>query len=652
MRPLVKESADRLKPINPPPEDRIDISLDSEAKNFVMKTYAIGERNGQYVERNASWQCDTLMRSFPERHRMSYGRWKIGATDNTAEILYHRWPSNQLIWQQDAYMAYQYLVATRLRQGINAENIARFRQNDLLPCNDHDLHPRNTLARYQQLALCNSYDAEGYGLFMEQGTGKTAIVIARICNEAKKHREETGKPYMAIIVCPKQLRFNWELEFQKFATSKGRFTRIAGTELQRIKQTIDAVKVAADDMFCVVCVSYESLRLTPSLMMIPWDLAVADESHYGKTPSAKRTKALLELRDLSRQRMVLTGTPVTNTVFDLYTQFEFLGAGWSGFTSFEAFKRFYGVFEQRRNQNGDEGFERMIGVQNLPFLKERIARTTYVIRKAEALPDLPDKVYDVCEVEMSKEQKECYANVATKLVHEIEDEMAGSGMAKQVIAQNILTKLLKLAQITSGFVVFSEIYDDDGNIIQPKSIDRFDPNPKLEELVEILKAKGRNDKTIVWACFVQDIRSIMSRLAMEGIDAVSFYGGTSDDDRETAVRRFNEDPHCKVFVGNASAGGTGLTLLGYPPGSEHADLYDTNANHVIYYSQNWSMPARAQSEDRCHRRGTRTHVQITDLVVPHSIDDEIRKRVTGKIDVANIVSDVKQILRNVFERNF
>ena len=649
MRPLTKETASNLKPLNPPTTDRIKVGLASDSKHFVMHPFGITQHNGTYAEGRPSFKANTLMRAFPERQQLTYDKWKVGATDNTAEIMYHRWPSGQVIWDDDAFSVYQYLVATRLRQGINAENIARFRQNGLLPLHELDLHPVNPLAKYQELALVNCYDAEGYALFMEQGTGKTGIVVARVCNEAPEHRRKTGKPYLVLVVCPKQLRFNWCAEFEKFGTCKGRVTRLTGENaVDRLKEIIIGVKAEPDDDFCVIVASYDHLWRSPELQNIPWDLAVADESHYGKNPQAKRTEALHKLRDASRQRMVLTGTPITNSIFDLWSQLEFLGEGWSGFTNYYQFTQFYGVWD--RSQDGT-GFDKVVGLQNLPFMQERLARTSLIIRKAEALPDLPDKVYDTIETSMTKEQQEIYQEVALNLMVEVENELSRDD-PKQMIVQNILTKLLRLAQITSGFIVYDPVRNDDGEELRPAILDRFDPNPKLEDLVKILKEKGRNDKTIVWACFIQDIRSIMARLRMEGIDAVSFYGETKEAEREEAVRRFNEDPHCKVFVGNQAAGGTGLNLLGYPPGSEHADLYDTNANHIIYYSQNWSMPQRAQSEDRAHRRGTRTHVQITDLMIPGTIDEEIRKRVTAKIDVANFVSDVRSILRNVFNREF
>lgn len=114
--------------------------------------------------------------------------------------------------------------------------------------------------------------------------------------------------------------------------------------------------------------------------------------------------------------------------------------------------------------------------------------------------------------------------------------------------------------------------------------------------------------------------------------------------RERAVWAFNNDPTCTVFIGNPSAGGTAINLWGYNP--ERPEM-TTNCDRVIYYSQNWSMPVRSQSEDRCHRIGTRKSVRYTDLVVAGTIDEEIRARVLGKKMRAIEMQDLREVLERV-----
>ena len=125
---------------------------------------------------------------------------------------------------------------------------------------------------------------------------------------------------------------------------------------------------------------------------------------------------------------------------------------------------------------------------------------------------------------------------------------------------------------------------------------------------------------------------------------MKYDGDTNENDRIEAERAFNEDPDCTVLLGSQAAGGTGLNLLGYPPGDESVP---TNCDHQVYFSQNWSPTQRSQSEDRPNRRGTRVPTRTTDLCVPGTVDEEIRTRVVEKIKTALEVSDVRKILRSV-----
>jgi SNF2 family DNA or RNA helicase len=327
--------------------------------------------------------------------------------------------------------------------------------------------------------------------------------------------------------------------------------------------------------------------------------------------------------------MALTGTPITNVLFDLYTQLEWLGEGFSGFSSFEAFKKYYGKFTKRGR------FNVLTEYKNVPLIQERLARLAFQIRKDEALPNLPEKLLDIVEVEMTSEQMKIYCEVRDNLMAEAKaamDAAEAEGKPRQLIINNILTKF--------------PVFDNEGNEIEPKTCDRLDPNPKIEALVELFQDKKPEQKTIIWACWKQDIRSITARLKLEGIDVVTYFGETSDEDRDEAVRRFNTDPKCTVFVGNPQAGGTGLNLLGYSPDDPSCT---SNCDHVIYYSQTWSPTTRSQSEDRAHRRGTRVNVRYTDLCIPNTIDEEIRTRVCAKRVAAMSLQDVRVIMQRLTE---
>jgi len=779
--PLCAETSYLFAPVTLRASDRLKLTLSKDGKKFIAEIYAvIGDQFG-----SASWEArGRWITRIPERKESVSSQMTIcyhfAATDFTALIINAVWPAEQIVYgDEGAKTTYDYLLSRFVVQAGMAHMMAELKngQRVKLPFKLAD-HAELPLNAYQRVAGTCAYQQEGYGLFMEQGTGKTPIVINRICNEARALRQAapaeviaqahrlienakqqaarkavelmdsakarakakrdqleklakdkalrkqvsinfTGmtaealrevqrairqveleaaedlrlaaeeadrfeqnviwqaegeaklyaetiindavlrakkmktdaasaqpknkRMYRALIVVPKNIRTNWRNEICRFAFTAGKVTIVRGSELERTKSLIEAFTPDEDCEWTVVICSYESLlRSWEAFQMTEWDLCVLDEAHYIKNHNTKRTKKCLELRDHCKQRMVVTGTPIANTLFDIYTQLEFLGEGWSGFQSYQAFKQYYGKWAKEASHN------KLFGFKNLPLMQERLARVSFLIRKSEALPDLPKHTYDVVEVEMSPKQVDLYTKVQTQLAVEIEADMQRAEN-RQLLVNNVLTKLMRLAQITSGFISWDPIYSDDGEILQPKTIDRLDPNPKLEELVTLLKEKGSDEKTIIWACWVQDIKTISSRLALEGIDCVTFYGGTSDADREEHERRFNDDPKCKVFIGNAAAGGVGLNLVGYDWWNGAEAKRTSNADHVIHYSQNWSMIHRGQSDARCDRMNTRAPVRYTDLCVPDTVDEEIRARVLGKQKQALAIQDVRDILRRVLE---
>lgn len=660
MKALTKATARILAPIKLQESDRLELTLQKDGEAFTARVYSVmkDSTTGKDIKGLASWGArNTFIERVPERSRL--GRdggssgwvesWTIGATDTTVSIISALWPIQQIVFRdQDTVTMFNYLVTSSLNYDFAAELSAHYQETKTAPPASFPKKDGVTLAPYQVTATAISKRVEAFALFMEMGTGKTAISVTRMCADALANT--SGRALKVIIVTPKNVRTNWVDEIEKFAVCKGRTTVIRGGQLDRVKLLLDAFnELKPEEKFTAIIVSYESMvKMMPALRGVEWDLAILDEGHFIKSGKTKRAHAAMELRDIVKKRMLLTGTPITNSPLDLYTQLEFLGKGFSGFRSFASFAKFYGVFAKHE----ETGMRKLIAFQNMPFMRERLSRYSFIIRKEEALPDLPAKVHDVIEVEMTPEQVQVYSDLRDTLAAEIEGEINRAGDKASLAVTNSLTKLLRLAQITSGFLPLQEeIFDENGEFKVQKDLYRFDPNPKLESLIEILKddMSDPNNKTIIWAHFVQDIRSIRARLEIEGINAVTYYGATKDDDRENAIRSFNNDPNVRVFIGNQGAGGTGVNLLGYDVKKNGNGDNETNANHVIYYSQDWSSPKRSQSEDRAHRRGTRAPVRITDLVVPGSIDEEIRIRVLRKRTMAFAISDVREILKAVLK---
>jgi len=605
------------------------------------------------------WACQ-----FPEGKQLvrELGtlKFELPITDMVVERINACIPKENITFENnETQLLYHRVLLRGVEADKAAENYSQFKVNGTVPKHEFIHSAEYPLIGYQQVGLINSLNTDAYALFMEQGTGKTPIGVAMVCNEAEKHFVKHGRMYRSLIVCPKNVRTNWENEFKKFATTSGRITILHGGYWDRLRQLIDAFVESDGCKYTVVICSYETLSrswraMSAAVEMLrggQWDLGLLDESHYIKNGTTKRYKYAVKLRDMCIRRSVLTGTPITNTALDLYTQLEFLGQGYSGFYDYKHFKKFFA----RHRMDMATGREVYDGLQNVPFMQERLARYSYIVRQSEVQKELPDRVYDTVEVDMTQSQQKIYEKIRDEMIVEIEAELSASAN-KLMTINNVLTRLLKLAQVTSGFVSFSQVLDDmTGQVVTPASIDRIDPDPKLEELVRILREKKPTDKTIVWSCWVQNIKTIHARLKLEGIDSVTFYGDTNDDERKHNEYRFNCDPECKVFIGNPGAGGTGLNLIGYPPEGHEIykqtgktpDDWETNCNHVIYYSQDWSMVKRGQSEKRAHRRGTREPVRVTDLVVPNTVDTEIRAAVLDKTTRALEISDLRKILERL-----
>jgi SNF2 family DNA or RNA helicase len=636
MKALSDSTADLLKPLALWPEDRLEIDVADHLKKFHVRVKSTDGRSPSPAAAKM-W----IMRC-PERKQltdMSHS-WLLSATDYTAEIIKAVWPMDRVEFTDEARDLYLYLLATGAWQDRNAEKYATFKAtgkpNDSL---NGAAHPELPPTPYQRCAADISIGNEGYGLFMEPGTGKTLVFLLRVLHEARAKREAGLGMYRAMVVCPKGLRLNWKREIERFTTLPGKVGIAKGGKFKRMGEIINIFADEPDCDFGIVVMSYEAMtRDVEALLHFgEWDLVNLDESHYIKGDTA-RARAAHKLRDKARQRMIATGTPYCNSPLDLYNQFEFLGEGWSGFRTREGFREFYGVF----NKAEGESYRKLVSVQNMAFMKERLARLSFMITKEEAMPDLPAKTYDVHEVEMTPRQAEVYKRVAEDLLLEIEDEMEN---ADAMTVSNILVKLLRLAQICSGYVVYDGRADVENDDVGPKRLEWIDgENPKLEELVTMLREeRGPLQKTIVACCFVPSVLKISERLEHEGMNHVKYHGAVKEAGRTEAERRFNEDPDCRVMVGNPATFGIGLNLLGYPYWDAETKVM-TNCDRIIVYDQDWSYSKREQLEARPHRKGTRTSIQVTDLVVLDTIDEDIRLRVMDKKHCAMDLVDIREVL--------
>lgn len=335
-------------------------------------------------------------------------------------------------------------------------------------------------------------------------------------------------------------------------------------------------------------------------------LALVDESTCIKNHKAKRTKAAIEIGQKCVARRIATGSPITNSPLDIFSQCAFLDKSLLGFGSFYSFKNTYANVERIQNRQG-QSYEKILSYKNLDNLSEKLKAFSYRITKKECL-DLPEKIYTVRDVEITPEQFEIYKSMADSqfaLLQQGED-------FKEMSVQVVLTKFLRLHQILCG-----SFTADDGQSYPIK-------NNRIQALKEVLEETS--GKAIIWATYLQDIKMISEMLTETyGADSfVTYYGATSSEDRTEAINKFQDpDSSVRFFLGNVQTAGRGITL--------------TEASTVIYYSNNFSLELRQQSEDRAHRLGQKNNVTYIDLVVRNSLDEKIIKSLISKRNIANEV---------------
>lgn len=680
LEPLCDATSQIFKPIDLMDQDYLYVGVDDECEKFITavvsarpsvpgETYGILGIGGSHVintHQRASFESQKWLNRVPEKTKTDASAtiWELGGTDYTALVMRYCWGKKIIFKTEEAKLFYAYLINRFMSQTRNAHLAANYHVHKIVPTLPDEFlenpNPDFMLSPYQKTALACSLQAEMYGLLMEQGTGKTAIVVNRVNLEGtlKRLGKIKGlKPTMfrALILCPKAVLGNWKNEFKLFSTAPGKVVVLRGADIRRQKCILDGVR---PDPNCIwsACIcsldNVESMRET--LLSVPWDLVVIDESHKIKNPNSKRFKSCKMFHEANtRSRMILTGTVIANTAMDLFAQLEFLGKGMSGFSSFKNFKTFHGKYVSTKSDSGIVK-DKLVGIKGVPLLQERLARNSFMITQKQAGLEIPDKVYDTYEVEMAPQQAKVYKTLAEDLIVKIDkvlEEQTG-----KITVDHILTMMLRLAQVTSGHIKLDKEVSAEGVIVnEGKVIQIGKINPKVVAILEMLQDEQNdpNGKCIIWAVFIEDLRVVSEALHNADIKHVGYHKVIHEDYRvhgaEDAEIVFNTDKDCKVFIANPASGGHGLNLLGYD--KTNPEDSETFCNREIFMSSNWNAGDRSQAEMRAVRRGTRSNVRITDLVVPGSIDEEIRVRILKKQKTALQIQDVRDILANLVNRS-
>ena len=430
--------------------------------------------------------------------------------------------------------------------------------------------------------------SRGAALLMEMGTGKTMTTIA-IAGALFKHK----KVKRILVVAPLSILGVWEQEFQSFANFPYSLVVLTGSS----KEKSTAIKTLPKDELQIVVVNYESAwRIEKDLLNFDADLIIADEAHKLKEARTSQSKAMHHLGDKARYKLLLTGTVITNREIDVFSQYRYLNPEIFG-NSFYAFRNRY--FDMVGYGNHTPHFKSSM----LDEFLEKMHSIAFRVTKAECL-DLPEVTEEIRTVELEPD--------AFKLYKCLEKESYAELNNSEVSAVNVLTKLLRLSQVTGGHLT-----DDEGdtNVVSTE---------KIKALSDILDSAVSEDKKIViMARFVPELNDIQKLLEQKGIGYAVVRGGVKN--REDEIKRFQEDKNCKVFVGQIAAAGLGITL--------------TAASTMVFFSLDYSMSNFEQAKARIHRVSQSEKCLYIYLVAKGTVDNKILKALRHKVDLAKTLVD-------------
>ena len=466
--------------------------------------------------------------------------------------------------------------------------------------------------KHQKTALKKSWAEKTYALFMEMGTGKSKVLVD---NLAILYEKDAIRG--ALIVAPKGVYKNWhDIEIPVHLPDHIKHTKVLWEASKSKKKQLELDTLFDKKKeFKILIMNVEAFSTKKGLdfahsflnMLAGKALMGIDESTTIKNPSAIRTRNILTLGNLATYRRILTGSPVTKSPLDLYTQCMFLDKKHLGLDSYYSYRARY-AHMVKRNFGGRQ-VQIVDSYRRLDELAVKLEGFSYRVLKEDCL-DLPPKVFVTRTVELSDEQKDQYTTMKKAAIAEHKGKLMSSATA--------LTTLLRLHQITCG--TFNA---DDGTVTPIK-------NNRITALMDCIEET--EDKVIIWATYRQDIKNIAAALkkAYGEASTVEYWGEVDARVRQDHIAQFQQvKGPTRFFVGNPQTGGYGITL--------------TAANTVIYYSNSYDLEKRLQSEDRAHRIGQTGSVTYVDLVAEKTIDERIIKSLKDKVNIANEImgEDIK-----------
>ncbi len=430
----------------------------------------------------------------------------------------------------------------------------------------------------------------------DMGLGKTVQALSML----RHYNTETGG-LKAVVVCPTTLIYNWENEIKKF-TPKLTYYIHHGSMRTRDPEELNKKNV--------VITTYGTLRSDIHILMkIAYDYIILDESQAIKNPASKVAKAACLLN--SKNRLCMSGTPLQNNTFDIYAQMNFLNPGLLGSVEF-----FRNEFANPIDKFGEPEQKDHLRKLLYPFILRRT--------KEQVAKDLPEKMETILFCEMEDEQRKIYDAYRNSYRDKIIGVIDEQGIQKSQLT--ILQGLMKLRQICDSPAILNEEEKYPNHSI------------KLDELTREIAENIGDHKALIFSQFLGMLSLIKEKLKQNDIPFEYFDGSTSPLDREKAIKNFQANDECRVFLISLKAGGVGLNL--------------TAADYVYIVDPWWNPAVEQQAIDRTHRIGQTKNIFAYRMICKDTIEDKIlqlqeRKRVLAK----ELISDDSSFVRGLSKQD-
>lgn len=443
----------------------------------------------------------------------------------------------------------------------------------------------STLREYQKfgymwLKTLSSYGMGGI-LADDMGLGKTLQVITFLLSEKI---EKGNAP--SLVVAPSSLVYNWESEVQKFSPDLKTLV-IAGNKEERYQVIEDIMS------YDIVITSYPLIRRDIDLYKnITFRYCFIDEAQHIKNPSSQNAKSIKEIK--ANNYFALTGTPIENSLTELWSIFDFIMPGY-----LLSYSKFLKKYEKPIVKEKDINALKELGNQIRPFIIRRL--------KKDVLKELPEKIENKVIAELNDEQKKIYLAYLKDIKGEIENEIKNKGFERSHI--KILAGLTRLRQICCHPAVFLDDFKGNSGKME-----------LLEEIIDDSLESGH--RILLFSQFTSMLKLIKDVLIRKGIDYLYLDGSTKTIDRGRLVKDFN-DGYGNVFLISLRAGGTGLNLTG--------------ADTVIHFDPWWNPAVEDQATDRAYRIGQKNTVHVIKLITKGTIEEKIFELQQRKKEMINSV---------------